>query len=126
MGEPIELNAENFKETVSKPGTVFIDWWATWCGPCRSFAPIYEQAAKAHDDITFGKIDTEAQGELAGAFQIQAIPTLMVFREGILLFSQAGALPAAALEDLIKQVQALNMDEVRAEIQKRSAETPPA
>ena len=125
MAGTIELNPENFKDTVTGRGTVFIDWWAPWCGPCRSFAPVYEQAAKAHEDVTFAKINTEDQQELAGAFQIQAIPTLMIFRDGILLFSQAGALPAAALEELIKQVQGLNMDDVRSEIAKRKAEESP-
>lgn len=120
----IELSAENFKEVVQKEGTVFIDWWASWCGPCKAFAPTYEAAAAKHPDITFGKIDTEQQQQLAGAFQIQAIPTLMVFRDGILLFSQAGALPAAALEELVTRVQALDMNDVRKEIEAQKAQQP--
>lgn len=112
-----EINKENFEATVKKSGIVMLDWWASWCGPCRAFAPIYEKASETHQDITFGKIDTDAQPELSGTFQIRSIPTLMIFREGILLFAQPGALPAAALEDLIKQVRALNMDDVRREIE---------
>lgn len=121
MPAPIELSPENFKDTIDKQGTVFIDWWAPWCGPCRSFAPIYEGVAAKHDDIVFAKINTEDQAELSGAFQIQAIPTLMVFRDGILLFSQAGALPANALEELVKQVQALDMEEVRKKVAEQQA-----
>ena len=108
-----ELTNETFTEAVSGDGIVFVDWWASWCGPCRMFAPIFEAAAGQHGDITFAKVDTEANQDLAGAAGIMSIPTLMVFRDGILLFSQAGALPAAALDDLIGQVRALDMDQVR-------------
>ena len=117
----LEINKDNFKDTVSKDGIVFLDWWATWCGPCRSFAPVFESAATQHPDIVFGKIDTDAQQELSSAFQIRSIPTLMVFRDGILLFEQPGALPAAALEDLVKQVTGLDMAEVKKEVAARQA-----
>lgn len=112
----IEITSDNFKEVVERDGIVLIDWWASWCGPCRTFAPTYENVARKHPDITFGKIDTEAQQELAAAFDIRSIPTLMILRDKVLLFSQPGALPEAALEDLVRQVQALDMEKVRAEI----------
>ena len=111
-----DITIAEFESTVSGDGIVFVDFWADWCGPCKSFAPIFEAAAEKHDDIQFAKVDTEAQQELAGALAIRSIPTLMIFRDGIQLFSQAGALPAPALEDIIGQVRALDMDEVRAEV----------
>ena len=112
----VELTATDFEPTVSADGIVLIDFWASWCGPCRSFAPVFEQASEEHPSITFAKVDTEAEQELAGGLQIQSIPTLMIFRDGILMFSQAGALPKAALDDLIGQVEALDMAEVRQQL----------
>jgi thioredoxin 1 len=110
----VTLTKDNFESTVDREGIVLVDFWAEWCGPCRMFAPVFEAASEQHSDIVFGKIDTEDQQELAGAFGIMSIPTLMIFRDGIGVFAQPGALPAAALEDIITQVRALDMDEVRA------------
>lgn len=114
----VELTLDTFESTIKQDGITLVDFWAEWCGPCRMFGPIFEKASEDHPEIRFGKVDTEAQQELAGMAGISSIPTLMIFRDGILLFNQAGALPGPALEDLIGKVEALNMDEVRAEIAK--------
>ena len=117
----IALTSDTFEDTVTKPGITLVDWWASWCGPCRMFAPVFESASEQHPDVTFGKIDTEDQQDLSAAAGITSIPTLMAFRDGILVFRQPGALPAAALEQVIKAVQDLDMDEVRAEIEGQQA-----
>jgi thioredoxin 1 len=108
-----ELTESTFADVLAENEIVFVDWWAEWCGPCRAFAPVFEQIAEQHPDLVFAKVDTEANPALSSSAGIRSIPTLMVFREQVLLFSQPGALPAAALEDLVKQVRALDMDEVR-------------
>ena len=109
-------------DVLGASGPVVVDFWAEWCGPCRQFAPVFDEASERHGDITFGKVDTEAQAELAQAFQISSIPTLMAVRDGVVLYSQPGALPAAALEDLISQLRAVDMEEVRAQIAAHEAE----
>ena len=117
----VTLTQENFEQTVSAGGIVLVDFWATWCGPCRQFGPVFEEASEKHPDIVFGKIDTDDQQQLAMAAQITSIPTLMVFRDGIVVFRPSGALPLSALEDLISQVQNLDMDEVRKQIAEMEA-----
>ena len=112
----VALTQDTFEKTVTQEGITLVDWWATWCGPCRAFGPVFEAASEKHQDVTFGKIDTDANQELAGAAQITSIPTLMAFRDGILVFSQPGALPAAALEQVIQAVRDLDMDDVRAQV----------
>lgn len=116
----IDLNEENFEQTVTKDGIVFVDLWADWCGPCKQFAPTYEKASETHTDATFAKVDTEANQQLAAALQVQAIPTLMAFRDGILVYREAGALPPKAFEDLIGQVKALDMDDVRRQVEEQN------
>ena len=120
----VELTEQTFESTVLGDGIVLVDFWADWCGPCKAFAPIYDATSSSNDDIVFGKVDTEANQGLSAALGIQAIPTLMVFRDGIGVFSQAGALPRPALEDLISQVRALDMDAIRTEIAAQGASTP--
>ncbi len=119
-----EITADNFNEIVEKNDIVIIDFWAEWCGPCKAFAPIYEKVSEEYPNIVFGKVDTEAQQELAGYFQIRSIPTTMILKEAIAVFSQAGVMPEDAFKDVIRQVEELDMDMVRAEIEKQQAENP--
>jgi thioredoxin 1 len=118
----LALTTDKFKETIEKPGIVFIDWWAEWCGPCRAFAPIYEKVSDANPDVTFAKIDTDKEQQLASAFAIRAIPTLMIFRDGVPLFAQPGALSQSDLEELVRKVRELDMNEVRRIIAERTAQ----
>jgi thioredoxin 1 len=116
MMATVELTAENFNSTVTEGGLVLVDFWAAWCGPCRMFGPVFEKASERHPDAVFGKVDTEAEPEVAATFNIASIPTLMIIRDNIVLYAQPGALPEAALEELITKASELDMDEVRASI----------
>lgn len=116
----VTMGKDNFEETVRGNEVVLVDFWASWCGPCKMFAPVYEAASESHKDVVFGKLDTEAEQEVAAEFGIMSIPTLMAFRDSILLYAQPGALPAAALEELIGKVKELDMDEVRRQVEEQS------
>ncbi|MEX5297749.1 thioredoxin domain-containing protein [Kocuria sp. CPCC 205292] len=122
----VDITQDTLGQTIAENDIVLLDWWADWCGPCKQFAPTYEAASEKHEDIVFGKVDTEEQQMLAASAQISSIPTLMAFREGILVFSQPGALPASALDQVIDAVKGLDMEEVRAEVAKQSQDAPNA
>ena len=117
----LTLTEQNFEETVLAEGITIVDFWADWCGPCKMFAPVFEQSSEAHPTVRFGKVDTEAEQGLAAALQIRSIPTIMIFRDGVLLFNQAGALPAHSLEEIVTAAQNIDMDEVRREIEAAEA-----
>jgi thioredoxin 1 len=119
MPGPVTITGQNLRQTVEQGGIVVLDFWAPWCGPCRSFAPTFEKAAGDNPDVVFGKVNTDEEQQLAATFEIQSIPTLMIFRDRVLLFRQAGALPPAALADVVAQAKALDMDHVRKEIAAR-------
>ena len=122
----VDITQDTLGQTIAENDIVLLDWWAEWCGPCKQFAPTYEAASEKHEEIVFGKVDTEEQQMLAASAQISSIPTLMAFREGILVFSQPGALPASALDQVIDAVKGLDMEEVRAEVAKQSQDAPNA
>ena len=118
----IALTSENFNETINSDKIVLVDFWANWCSPCRQFGPIFEAASERHEEVVFAKVDTDANQDIAAALEIATIPTLMIFREGVLIFRNSGAIPGAAIDDLVSQAQALNMEEVHAEVAKQEAQ----
>jgi thioredoxin 1 len=122
----VELTKENFEQVVTSNSTVVVDYWAPWCGPCRGFAPVFEKVSEKHSDIVFAKVNTDEEQEIAQHFQIRSIPTLMIFREQIIVFSQAGALPQGSFEQLVDKAKALDMDEVRKKIDESQSAPPPA
>ena len=122
----VELTKENFEQVVTSNPTVIVDYWAPWCGPCKGFAPVFERVAEANPDVVFAKVNTDVEQEIAQHFQIRSIPTLMVFREQIIVFSQAGALPQSAFEQVVSKSKALDMEEVRRQMQEQESQQPPA